>query len=296
MSTLTAEVIPNLAKRRLAVEGPLLPGTNAVLLGSIAVAAELRLQDVPQDVAEEIVLKMPLEATSTNPVRRLRKQQRRGVAFAYHPPDGQAILSGCCRDPRPRTGNHSTSSLREQFVGYCDDDCEATCPMLRAIRSPDRALWGTPHEPVVRSNLWVQGGGLGAAGRDVYCLVAAQAIVRGTEEVQASSRYVTMKLDGLYSDRHVRRMLSALDTHGLITLRRKRTGLRRVETVSSEDLVKLEEHLGVAGRRSQNVKEARLGSDAHADWLAEDFKRHNDLSAALAAWDPYGSVRTDMSQ
>jgi hypothetical protein len=272
-----------LAKRRLAVEGPTAVGTDAARHAATAVAAELRLHGVTEEEAWAVVREMPF-TTGTTPRHKVKKQLRRSVAFAHHPPDGQEILSGCCQDPRPRAGTMSGGTLRRTFAAYCDEECARTCPMLRAIRNPGGALAGTVYEPLDLSDVWTHGTGLGLAGHRVWRTLALLALARGTNEIEGASRYVCLKLEGALGDRHIRTLLARMHAHGIVTLLNKRTSLRRVHALDANAVAELEERLGVAGKRDANIRQARSQSDAYRDWIAELFERHNDPENALAAW------------
>jgi hypothetical protein len=272
-----------LAKRRLAAEGPADAGTDAARYAAITVAAELRLHGLSEEEAWAVVREMPFTTGST-PRHRVKKQLRRSVAFAYHPPDGQQILSGCCQDPRPRIGTATGRTLRPTFAAYCDEECARTCPMLRAIRNPGGALAGTDYEPLDLSDVWTHGTGLGLAGRRVWRTLALLALARGTDEIEGASRYVCLKLEGALGDRHIRTLLARMHALGIVTLLNKRTALRRVHVLDTDAVVELEVRLGVAGRRDANIRHARTQTDTFRDWLAERLDRHGDPDAAIAAW------------
>lgn len=259
------------AKKRLIVEGPTAAGTAASRMAVVAVAAELRLYGVSESAALAYVTsRVRLYETGTTRGRNLTRQLERSVRFAYHPPNSEPILSGCYRDPRPRAGGAATGALRATFAAYCDHICERACPLLRSIRNPGRTLSGTPYEPLDRSNLWLQGGGLGEVGRVATQLIAGKVLALGTTDVQASSRYLCLKSAGRYSARHFRRVLATLEKHELIRLLDKRTGLRRLLPRDDEWIADLEARLGVAGKRAAHIAEARRESDGYLDWLADE--------------------------
>lgn len=270
------------AKRRLIVEGPTRPGTSAARMAAIAIAAELRIQGVSEaDVLAYVTSRLELFETGSTVGRQLARQLERSVRFAYHPPNGEPILSGCCRDPRPRAGGAATGALRASFEPYCDEECKRVCPLLRTILNPDRSLHGTPYEALEGSSLWLQGGGLGEVGRVATQLIAAKALALSTTDVQASSRYLCLKSGGRWSARHFRRALAALDRHELISLLDKRTGLRRLLPRDQEWIESLEARTGVAGKRAAHIAEARKESDGYLDWLADEAAKRG----VLDAWD-----------
>lgn len=279
------------AKQKLATHGVTAAGTDEARFAALVVAAELRLQGVSEDDAQRTVARMPVLGAS--PPRRLLRQMQNSVNRAYtaDPP----FLSGCCRDPRPRTGSAFTSKLRGTFAAYCDDECARTCSMLRAIRNPDRSLLTTPYEPLERSNLWLNGGGLGNAGQLAFRLIAQLAVALDTTDVQASGNYICMKSNGAYSPQHLRKALGKLHDEGIVTLLDRRTGLRRVHARDETWIAAKEQELGVHGKRERNVAEARKHSDEYRDWLARElasFAEH-ERDDALAAWNPAPEKATD---
>jgi hypothetical protein len=133
------------AKRRLIIDGPTMPGTDASRMAVIAIAAELRLRGVSEeDTRTYILSRLELFATGTTRGRSLVRQLERSVRFAYAVDTSAPILSGCCRDPRPRAGGPATGKLRQTFEAYCGDACERVCPLLRRIRNPGQTLHGPP--------------------------------------------------------------------------------------------------------------------------------------------------------
>jgi hypothetical protein len=271
------------AKRRLALEGPLDPGTDAARRAAIVVAAELKVQGAPIETAQAIVQEMPFTPGNT-PERKVRRQLIRSVRWAYNPPDGQPVLTGCCRDTRPHCRTQ-TARLRQVFEPYCDEECERSCPMLRASRNPVGSLHGTPYEPIIVSDIWTNsGGGFGTNGERVYALIAGLAVVSGTDKIRVSSRFLTMKLEGRITSSQIRRILKKMGECGLVPLLYRPTALRHVPALTLEEIVSLEKRLGVYGAHDANIREARRESDDYLSWLAEVQSPLDDV--ALAAWDP----------
>jgi hypothetical protein len=147
-------------------------------------------------------------------------------------------------------------------------------------------LTGTPYEPLDGSDIWTYGTGLGPTGQILWRTIAALAVARGSEEIQASRRYLCIKLGGVLTDSGIGKLMSRMVGHGLLTRLNQRTGRYLVHPLSREEVAALEDRLGVTGRRQKTIREARQGSEAYKDWLAELFERHGDIDAALTAWDP----------
>ena len=282
---IAAQVIARMprAKLRLAQEGPTEGGTDAARTAAVAVAAELRLLDISEQDALALVTKHMPYIPGATPHSRVIRQLARSVRFAYRAP--APILSGCCRDPRPHSGNHGTGKLRAAFAAYCDDECARTCPMLRGIKNPERTLLGTLYAPLDQSSIWLHGGGLGNAGHTAFRLVALLALASGTEDVQASGDYLCMKSNGAYSASHLRRVLKRLHEHQVVTLLERRTGLRRIHAHDEAWIADKERELNVAGVRERNIADARRHSDEYHDWLARALSTTGD-EEAIAVWDP----------
>jgi hypothetical protein len=160
--------------------------------------------------------------------------------------------------------------------------------MLRAIKHPGATLHGTPYEALERSSLWMHGGKLGHAGHDAWRIIAQLAVLFETTDVQASGRYLCMKLDGAYSAAHLRKVLSRMQKLGLLTLLNKRTGERRIHAHDFEWIAEKEAELGVRGKREGNMAEARRSSDEYQDWLTREAASWatDEGDEALASWNP----------
>lgn len=64
----------------------------------LAIAAELRCAGVAEaDALAYVTGNLGLFEKGSTHGRALLRQLERSVSFAYNPPDGTAILSGCCR-------------------------------------------------------------------------------------------------------------------------------------------------------------------------------------------------------
>lgn len=281
-----AKMPPGWAKRRLIEDGPTAPGTDESRMAVVAIAAELRAQGVSEaDTLAYVSSRLRLFETGSTHGRALLRQLERSVHFAYHPKDGTAILSGCCRDPRSRTGSLGTGALRATFERYCDEECARVCPILRSIRNPERSLYGTPYEALEQSNLWNYGTKLGEAGRLAFQMIALLALASDSTEVKASRRFLCMKSDGRFSQSAFGRALKRLDELEIVTLLSRGDALRRIEPWSPEWVLELETALGVAGTREAHIREARQGSDGYLNWLHDEMSSRG-FEDALADWDP----------
>jgi hypothetical protein len=172
-----------LAKKRLLALGPTDIGRSPARLAAFILGAECRALEVPLAVAEQLATEIPFTADMT-PARKVKKQLPLAARKGYQPPDGLPLLTGCCRDPR---GTSVPSTTRRAMAPYCDGACAATCPMLRAIRIPDRAISETEYAHIEGSDLWLHGGGYGEAGRQAYQQLAMLAR-RGTCWSRVASR------------------------------------------------------------------------------------------------------------
>ncbi len=263
-----------LAKRRLLTDGPLTPGRDAFRLAVVAIAAELRLQGVEQEAAEGICAGMPFTEGAT-PRRKVVKSVKTWVQWAYHPPDGQPILSGCPRTGRT-SGSERSSRLRSTFADHCDTACAQSCPAMRLHAMPELALIGTAYEATLLSRIWMskKAGGLGPEARQVYAILASIAVVERSEKVHASSGYVCRRLGGEWPAATLRRRLTRLRHHGLIKTLNKHTGLHWIPPLSDEALAALEDTLGVNEAARWNVIEANWDSLRKAElwptWEPED--------------------------
>ncbi len=239
-----------LAKRRLALEGPLDAGTEAVKSACITLASELYTQGVEQDVARTACLAMPF-TTGTTSRRDVERQIPRFVAFAYRKP--LPLLSGC------PTVSESPSPMRNSFSGYCDAECQATCLIRRARTAPEAVLVGTDYYETLISPLWLSGrqGGVKPA-KQVWTLLASMAVMDQNEEIQASIGYLVNRMKGTIPYQTLYRQTRLLRDHRLLVLTNSREGVYCVPALSHDELSELEGRLGVDFEASWNAKDARL--------------------------------------
>jgi hypothetical protein len=258
-----------LAKRRLATEGPVESGHAAARDAALVVAAELRLHHVAEELALHVVREMPL-LDLPGKQRHYRKQFPKFVRWAYAPPDGRPLLTGCPRSPR-HSEQSGVAHLRDRFAPYCDNDCARTCRIRRASHVPAAALPDSPFEPVWNSSIWVRGGGLGAAGKDVYEILAALATTSpdASSPVWAASRYLATRLGHIVGQSNVRTLLRKMDSLGLVTLEDARRGLYRVHTLTEEQVADLEAFLGTAEKVQERQRDVDREWLAHREWLNE---------------------------
>jgi hypothetical protein len=243
-----------LAKLRLLREGSDQVGRHAARLSAIVIAAELRLLGVSEKDALATVFKMPFSPDST-PERKVRASFADAVRFAFHPPDGRPILSGCPGSARLGSTGSPASTLRRMFECHCDESCERTCPILRRARDPESVIAASPFAAVYRSSLWVSGGTgakLGAVGREVYAHVAALSASHPGVPIRASSRWLSVRCGCRHSDRRIRDVLKRFHELGLVMLTNRRLGCRLVEVRSEEWVAALEDELGT--RRETNAR------------------------------------------
>jgi hypothetical protein len=233
----------------------------------LILAAELRLHGVPEDEAVTIVRRMPLDAMTPGEQNRHRRGVAGIVRWAYNPPGGIPILTGC---PRAfRNDASQTGRLRGLFEPYCDDACKKTCCMLRGNRIPATALPGSPFENVWESSLWVSGAGLGNDGKTLYEVLAALAVAQteANEPVWATSRYLARRLGHQIEARQIRRLLERMDSLGIITLEDRKKGTRHVRELSGEQVSELEAHLGTAEKVRERQLEVEREQAAFREWM-----------------------------
>jgi hypothetical protein len=267
-----------LAKRRLPVYGSLEAGQTAARMSAIILSAECRVADIPLEVALCLCEKITFTTDRTSR-RRVLKQIRRAAEFGYAPPDGTQILTGCCRDPRPKSGAAVSTTLRRYIAPYCDGACAATCPMLRAIRFPGRSIAETEYADADDSDLWQPGSGYGQAGRRAYRELALLARLTPDRTVTATSTYLALRLDGDFTHDHLGKLLRRLAQGGLIErVEDDPQGLPRwhVPVLPRDELRKLEAALRVRGKRAANIRAARRVRTRYADLMTDDGK--------IAAW------------
>ena len=256
-----------LAKQRLAAEGPLETGHGAARDAVLIVAAELRLHGVTENTAAQAVQAIPL-ADTPGKQRHMRRQFPEFVRWAYNPPDGLPVLTGCPKAPR-HSNMTGMSRLRERFAPYCDDACGRTCRIRRACNAPATALIESPFENVWNSTLWVRGAGLGPGGRDVYEVVAALAANSPDHEepVQAASRWIATRLGHIVGQSNVRDLLKKMDSLGLVTCEDRRQGLYRVRPLTDGQIAQLEAHLGTAEKVAERQRDVEREWLGHREWL-----------------------------
>jgi hypothetical protein len=268
--------LPCEAKRKLVTLGPRSHGTNAVWLAAVVVAAELRARGVPEAEALAIV-KTPY----ANLTRKIERELEKAVPWAYNPLSGEPILTGCCRDPRTRTGNQVTGALRAAFEDYCDEDCARTCQMLAAIKNPSRSLYGTRWQSLDQSNLWMSGAKLGHCGHITFQIAALNAQASGEDEIPLTSHFLSMKSRGAYHPSTFGKVLTKFHKHGIIT--KARRGRRLVHARDAEWVAAKEAELGVAGKRESNIADARKRSDEYQNQLHE-YLSANGHGTAVEDW------------
>jgi hypothetical protein len=242
-----------LGKRRLLTYGPLVPGSDAFRTAAICIAAELRLHDVPEAVAVELVTGMPF-TTGSSPRRKVLKQVPRFVRFAYQ--RKTPLLSGCPSIPS-RNGDDDRRKLRDSFAAYCGNDCARTCSALRFNRIPEAMIAGTDYEPALLSSLWMpaNSGGLGTDCQRLYAILASIAVAEGRAEIYAASTYLSNRIDGTHSARTLRDRMRKLRECGLVETLNKRAALYRVKALDADEIAELEERLGTKEAARWNVIE-----------------------------------------
>jgi hypothetical protein len=272
-----------LAKRRLAAEGPIEPGHIAARRAAMILAGECRRQGIPFDVAVHVCINIPF-ATGSTPRRRVTKQLARAARYGYYPQNGQTLLTGCCRDQRPRS---TSGSLRQTFAPFCDGACAESCEALRAIRFPAIELDESEYAAIDQSNLFLHGGGLGRVGHDVWRRLAQLALRDDDRKVTATGSYLFHKLDGIYTERHVRAALRSLEKVELAALLHEEPQSRtwHIPALEHEKIAELEKRLGVHGKREANLREARNKKSDYEDWIHAELSRAGQEDE-LAAWDP----------
>jgi hypothetical protein len=141
--------------------------------------------------------------------------------------------------------------------------------MLRAIRIPERTLSETEYAHIDASDLWMAGSGYGEAGRQAYRQLAMLALLDPKRQVTATSTYLCMKLEGRYTDDHLRKVLRRMSDDDLVPVVEKNGNrvLRHVPVLSPEELTELERRLRVAGKRRSNVREARRKQNEYHDYV-----------------------------
>lgn len=273
----------SLAKRRLAAYGPLEPGNLPARRAAMTLAGECRRQGIPFDVAVHLCINIEFEP-GTSPKRKVRKQLARAARYAYYPENGQTLLTGCCRDQRPRS---TSGTLRQTFAPYCDGACAETCEALKAIRFPETELEESEYALIERSDIFAHGGGLGRVAHDVWRAIALLALRTDDRTVSANGSYLFYKLKGTHTERWVRKALRELEDTPLLNLLLEEGGRRtwRVPALTADEIEALERRLGVYGRRASNFREARNKKSDYEDWI------HTGLSQGgqedeLEAWDP----------
>jgi DNA-binding transcriptional ArsR family regulator len=249
------------AKRRILTDGPPFTGHDALRIAVIVVAAELASLDVSEQDALTICASIPFTPGRT-PESRVRKQIPAFVRWAYSPPDGIPILTGC---PRAADRYGSTDSprgrLKAIFEPYCDDDC-FPCPIFLARSTPELTLIGSKYEPLLISHIWMshRQGGLGAETRQVWMTLAAIAEASGQDVIEASSHYIAHRLGGKVASRTVRHHLSRLGSHGLVETTHRKKGWRRIVAFDQAAVDALEQTLGVLEAARWNRVEANWDS------------------------------------
>jgi hypothetical protein len=259
-----------LAKLRLLREGSDQVGRHAARHSAIVIAAELRLLGVSEKDALPAVLEMPFSPGTTSE-RKVRGSFADAVRFAFHPPDGRVILSGCPAVARLGSTRSPASTLRRMFECHCDESCERTCPILRRARDPESVIAGSPFATVYRSSLWVSGTGakLGAAGREIYAHVAALSATHPGVPIRASSRWLSVRCGCRYSDRRIRDVLKRFHELGLVTLTNRRLGCRLVELRPDEWVAALEDELGTRREADARYHNALRQRDDYLRYLNE---------------------------
>jgi hypothetical protein len=139
--------------------------------------------------------------------------------------------------------------------------------------------------PILESTLWTSRKGLGASGKAVWEMLAALAVVSGGEEVQASGRFLTLKLGGQYPARTVGELLTKLQEWELVTLLNKRKGSRIVHVRGADWVRNLEAERGTKTAAAQNRASAARESLEYTLWL----KEWDDADELVAGCGPIGS-------
>jgi hypothetical protein len=269
-----------LSKRRLAALGPLVAGREAARLAAIIVAAECAAQGIPYDVALHLCLNLNF-TTGQTPRRLVVRQLPSAAEFGYAPPNGRPILTGCCRDPKPRSGAPLGSKLRSYMAPYCDGACAASCPMLKAVRNPEQAVADTDYRAVAESDLWMHQRGYGQVGRLAYEQLALLATLTTDQIVPATSTYVAMRLGGQFNHEVVRRVLKRLSEDGVAPVVETvdQVPHRHVPVLTVDDVRALEQRLGVRGRRASNLRAISRERSRYGDELYEMLSDEEKIDA-----------------
>jgi hypothetical protein len=258
-----------LAKRKLLLEGPLTSGHGALISAVTTLAFELRLQGLSQEATLDALKDIPFVAGKT-PERKVRKQIPAVIAWVYRQ---EQRLSGC-----PET-SEGASKMRDSFSGYCDAECQASCRLRRAVKSPEALLAESPYGDTLESLLWMSGrqGGLGEGPKRVWVTMAAMAVVQESERISASTNYLTHRLGGTIQRRTLARNMQKLRIAGLLVLVGGQRGTYEVPMLSSDELRALETRLGVDYSAKWNRIEASHDSLRKAEeWPTWDvFKALN---------------------
>jgi hypothetical protein len=271
-----------LSKRRLATFGAPEAGRMPARLAAMTVAGECRAQGIGFDVASHLAINTPI-TTDTTPERKIARQIPDAARRGYFPEGGRTLLTGCCRDPRPRT---SPDTLRRLFAPYCDSACAATCPVLRAIRFPDRAIDETDYAAIDNSDLWAYGSGLGPCHHAVWRQLALIAMLEPDKVARCFDAYIFWKLNGEFTERWVRKTLRDLEDVGLaIVVDAEQPKARHIPALDPEQVVELERRLGVHGKREANLREARMKRSGYLDWIHDESSRGGNEDA-IADWNP----------
>jgi hypothetical protein len=263
-----------LAKRRLLTYGPMTPGRDAFRDAVVAVAAELSLHGITEEVAVRICRKMPFVTGATSDLR-VRRGTTAFVRWAYHAKDGEPVYSGCPRITHT-SGNEETSRMRGAFEPFCDAECAATCAAFAYNVMPETKLLGTEYFPAISSAIWTspRQGGLDKDARTIYAVMASIAVATKSDTVWASANYITQRLDGALNTRMIGRRIVQLRSHNLLVLRNKHRGEYWVPVPSPEFLEALEVRLGVSEARRWNRREAAWQSLRKAEmfptWSVEE--------------------------
>jgi hypothetical protein len=214
----------------------------------------------------QLCLSIHYEAGSEG-IRRLLRQIPKAVQFAYAPPDRTPILSGCCRDPRTKTEAAMGRTLRLTMAPYCDQGCAESCPMLRAIRFPNRTIAETEYAHIDRSDLWMPTGGYGEAGHFAYRQLALLACLTKDRIVDANAPYLVLLSEGRYPNDSMRKILKRFHDDGLAPIIDRSCGRtrREVPVLTPDQLCELEQRLGVKSKRQSNIREARRQRDRYGD-------------------------------
>jgi DNA-binding transcriptional ArsR family regulator len=271
-----------LAKRRLIVEGPLDRDHPGIFDAALIIAAELRLQGVPEDVALEVVRAMPLDVPPQKQHRE-RRQFPKAVNWAYNPSDGIPVYTGCPRGER-HSGAPQTSRLRQRFERYCDDDCAKTCRIRQGGAIPAAVLIDSPFWNVLQSSIWAK---LGPGARLVYERLASLAALNpdGAERpVWAARRYLAGKLGYTIPQSTITDHLAKLRSLGLIDLVNKRRGHYIVSALTDAQVNGLESFLRTSRLVKQREQEAKLETLAYSEWTY-DWDDADEMVAGTGACD-----------